>query len=50
MDGVVPTGDSEDKEGNNTQRQVLQKYEGNVGDRDRSDGQWDDQRSMKIAT
>jgi hypothetical protein len=49
VDAVAPPCDNEESDGNSTQRQVLHNREGNVGDRECSDGQQDGNWSTNIA-
>jgi hypothetical protein len=48
MEMVVSTGDNDEADGNRAQRLVVQKYEGNVGDRDCQDSKRDNLWTTKI--
>jgi hypothetical protein len=48
MEMVVLTGDNDEADGKRSQRQVVQKYEGNVGDRDYQDSKRDNLWTTKI--
>jgi hypothetical protein len=50
VEAGLSAGDSDEVNENCTQHQALQKQEGKVCDRDRSDGQRDEQQSMKIGS